>query len=101
MLFESCTNLQQFSEGLWHGLFELRNRLWSSHAGDHVFALCVDQELTVELIDTVRWVTSKRDAGTGIVASVPVNHRLHVNSSAPLSGNVVLAAINNRTVIHP
>ena len=101
MLLQSRADFHQLGECFWHGRLQLGYRLWCSHAGDNVFALCVDQELTVELISTVRRVTCERHAGTGIVARVTVNHRLDVNGSAPLGWDVVLAAINNRTVIHP
>jgi diaminopimelate epimerase len=54
---------------------QLGDWLRRSHTGDDVFALRVDQELTVELIRTICRVTCERYAGTGIVASALVAAR--------------------------
>ena len=34
-------------------------------------------------------------------AGVAIYHRLHIDGGAPLGGNIVFAAIDNRAVVHP
>ena len=37
----------------------------------------------------------------GLVADVAEDHRLHVDGGAPLGRDVVLAAVDDRAVVHP
>ena len=108
---KSCTSLKCFSS-VWrmrssscvrlrHLLLQLGDRLRRAHAGDDVFALRVDQELAVELLHAVGRVAGERHAGAGVVAGVAVDHRLHVDGGAPLGRDVVLAAVDDRAVVHP
>ena len=86
---------------LRHLLLQLGHRLGRAHAGDHVLALRVDQELAVELLGAVGRIARERDAGPGVVAGVPVDHRLHVDRGAPLGRDVVLAPVDDGAVVHP
>jgi hypothetical protein len=49
MLFQARGDLAQLPLHIRHDVFELRNVNWSTNAGDYVFALCIHQELAVEL----------------------------------------------------
>ena len=82
-------------------ILELRHRLRRAHARHHVFALRVDQKFSVKNFSPVAGIARKSDAGTGIIAGVAVNHRLHIDRGSPFGGNVVFAAIHNRAVVHP
>ena len=82
-------------------LVELGDGLGRAHAGDDVLALGVDQEFAVEHLFAGGRIAGEGDAGTGRFAGVAVDHGLHVDRGAPFLGNVVLAAIDDRAVVHP
>ena len=79
----------------------LRHGLGGADAGDDVFALGVDEEFAVEFVRAVGRVAGEGDAGAGGLAGVAVDHGLHVDGGAPLGGDVVFAAIDDRAVVHP
>ena len=64
MLLQRLTNALEFLVGLWQVVLQLGDGLGRPHTGDHVLALCVDQELSVELLGAVRGVACEGDAGT-------------------------------------
>ena len=108
---KSCTSLKCFSS-VWRIrssslirlrqlLLQLGDRLRRPDAGDDVLALRVDQELAVELLDAVRRIARERDARSRLIAGVAVHHRLHVDGRAPLRRDVVLAAVDDRAIVHP
>ena len=101
VLLKNGAHFEEFRIGLRHLFLELEHWLWSAHAGNNVFTLSIDEELTVEFIDTVGWITGESHTGTRVVARVTIDHGLHVNGGTPLSRNVVFAAINDRAVVHP
>ena len=98
---EDLADVLQLLVGGGHHVMEGQDRLWRSHAGDHVLALGIHQEFTVEHLLARRRVARECDAGTRLVAGVAVDHRLHIDRGAPFLGNVVLAAIDDRAVVHP
>ena len=79
-------------------LIDLHRR---TDTGDHVFALRVHQNLSVELILTGSRVSRERNAGTGIIAHVAECHHLDVDSRAPGIRDVVVAAIDVRARVVP
>ena len=93
--------LLELGVGVRHLLLQLRHRLRRPHAGDDVLTLRVDQELAVELLLAVRRVARERDSRPRALAGVAVDHRLHVDRGAPLGRNVVLAAVDDRPIVHP
>ena len=101
MLFQDGAHFHELGESLRHFLLKLGHRLRRANASDDVFTLRIDEELTVEFVDAVRGIAGEGHARTGIIAGVAVNHRLNVDGGAPLSGDVVFAAIHDRAVIHP
>src|SRR5439155_11347904 len=101
MTLQRLSDLLQFGIGVRHLLLELRYRFGRPHARYHIFALPVDQELAVENLSARRRIARERDARSGIVTRVAIDHRLDINRRAPLGGNVVFAAIDNGAVVHP
>ena len=101
VLLEDLAHLQELVVALRHDVLELDHRLGGADAGDDVFALGVDEEFAVEFVHAVGGITGEGDAGTGLVAGVAEHHGLDVDGGAPLGGDVVLAAIDDRAVVHP
>ena len=102
-LLQRLANLLQLRKALGEDLVlgHQRNRQRSAHAGNNIFALRIDQVLAVEDVLAVGWVARKRNAGGAIVAHVSVDHRLHVDSGAPLVRNLVLVAVNRGAIVIP
>ena len=101
VFFQGGANFEQFGVRAGHLFLELQHWLRGAHAGDDVFTLSVDEELTVEFIHAVSRVAGEGNAGTGVVAGVAVDHGLDVDGGAPLGGDVVFAAVNDRAIVHP
>jgi hypothetical protein len=78
-----------------------RDLLRRANAGDHIFTLCVDEELAEELAFAVAWVARECDPGRAGAAHVAEHHCLHVDSGTPRVGNIVEFAVDLRTVIVP
>src|SRR5262245_41156996 len=72
-----------------------------AHAGHDVFALRIDEKFTVENSFAGSGIAGESDAGAGVVARVAEHHGLDVDRRAPFVRNTVLAAIDNRAIIHP
>ncbi len=74
---------------------------WSADTSHNVFTLSVDQELTKELILAGVRVAGERDASSGVVAHVAVNHRLAVDCGAEQATDAFDLAVLDRFVGHP
>ena len=98
---EPGRNLPQLFIGFGHHLLELVNGLRRAYAGDHVFALRVDEELPVELLAAGCGVTREPDPRAGAVARVAEHHHLDVHRGADVIGYVVDAAVLDRARIVP
>ncbi len=72
-----------------------------AHAGHHVLALGVDEELAVELVDAAGGVTCEGHTGAAVVAGVAVDHRLHVDRRAPVVGDAVQTPVGDGAVVVP
>ena len=70
-------------------------------AGDHVLALGVDQEFTVEALLAGGRIARERNAGRGILPHVAEYHGLHVDRSTPALRDAMQAAIGNGALVHP
>ena len=101
VLLQRLANGQQFGIRLGHHFLQLQDGFRGADTGDDVFALGVDQELAIELVDTVGRVAGEGHAGTGGLTGVAEHHRLHVDGRSPLGGDVVLAAVDDGAVVHP
>ena len=73
----------------------------SAHAGNNVLALCIDQVLAHQLLSAGGGVTSESNAGAGTVAGVTKGHLLHVDSGAPLVGDLVHLTVDVCTGVIP
>ena len=82
-------------------MLHLGHGLGRPHAGDDVLALGVDQIFAVEGVFAGGRVTSEGHAGRAVVAHVAEHHALHVDGGAPLVGDLVLAAVEDRPLVHP
>ena len=101
MGFKDLTNFHQFLECSWKCFSHSCNCVWSANTSNHVFALSVDEELTVKNVFTVRRVTCESNAGTRVGTCVTEDHGLNVNGCAPCCRDTIFTAINDRSVIHP
>ena len=103
LLFERLADLLQLLVGAGKHRFVLHlgHGLGRPHAGDDVFALGVDQILAVEGVFAGGRVTGEGHASRAVVAHVAEHHALHVDGGAPLVGDLVLAAVENRPLVHP
>ena len=66
-----------------------------------VFALGVDQILTVEDVFAGGRVAGEGDAGAGFLAGVAEDHSLDIDGGAPLGGDAVFGAVNFGAVVVP
>mmetsp|Transcript_45450 Transcript_45450/g.73757 ORF Transcript_45450/g.73757 Transcript_45450/m.73757 type:complete len:233 (+) Transcript_45450:2406-3104(+) len=78
-----------------------RQVLGSSDTSHNILTLCVDQELAVEVINTVRWIPCKSNSCGTITAHVPKDHGLHTHSCPPGLRDVVQATVGFGPLIHP
>ena len=111
MLFQDVADLGQLAVALRHDLFHggecaalvlvTVDRLGRADAGDHILALGIDQEFTVEVILPGGRVAGEGHAGGAVVAHVAEHHRLHVDGGTPLGRDVVESAIGDGTLVHP
>ena len=101
MLLEHLADAEQFLVGAGQDLLELDHGVGCADAGDDVLALGVHHELAPEYILAGGWVAGEGDAGAGACTGVAEHHRLHVHRRAPVCRDVVLAAVDDRAVVHP
>src|ERR1041385_9393690 len=87
--------------GLWDVVLEIGDGFRGADASDNIFTLRINQEFAVEDLFTGGWIARKCYARAGLIAGVAVNHCLDVDGSAPFGGDVVLAAVHDRTIVHP
>ncbi len=80
---------------------EFLDLLGGADAGHHILALGVGEVLAVENVFAGGGVAGEGDAGAAVVTHVAEHHRADVGGCAPLVGDVVLAAVNDRAVVHP
>ena len=98
---QRLADLGQLGERLGLLALQQRDRVGRADAGDDVLALGVHQELAVEHFFARGGVTGEGHAGARVFARVAEHHGLHVHGRAPLGGDVVLAAVDDRPVVHP
>ena len=101
MLLECLADVLELRERRGQMFLEFRNRLGRANAGHNVLALRIDQEFAVENLFARGRVARKGNAGTGLFPRVAIDHRLDVDGGSPFGRNVVLAAVHDRSIIHP
>ena len=94
VILQDLADLLELGEGLGELLSHLADGHGGAHAGHHVLALGVGQELAEELLLAGGGVTGEGNAGAAVVAHVAEGHGLDVDGSAPGVGDIVVAAID-------
>ena len=101
VLLERLADAAELLKGLGHHLGELRHGLGRAHAGYHVLALSIDEELAVELVAAQRRVAREGHAGARALRGVAEDHALHVHGRAPLAGDAVLLSVGDGALVLP
>ena len=101
VVLQTGRDLNELIVHLRHLILQVADGGRSADAGDDVLALCVDQVLAHQLLCAGGGVTGEGDAGAGTVAGVAECHLLHVDSGAPLVGDLVHLTINVCTGVVP
>ena len=101
VLLEAAGNVNELVVNLRHGVGQCGDRLRGADACYDVLALCVHQELAVQLLLAGCRVTGKCNAGARSLAHVAEYHRLNVDCGAPGVRNVVHAAVGVGTRVVP
>ena len=101
VIFQNGADLHELLVGLGELLGHLRDGHGGAHAGDHVFALGIGQELAHHLLLAGGGVAGERNAGAAVIAQVAEGHGLYVDGRAPGVGDVVVAAIDVRAGVVP
>ena len=94
VILQDIADLHELVIGLGELLSHLGNGHGGTHAGHHVLALGIGQELAHQLLLAGGGVTGERHAGAAVVAHVAEGHGLHVDGGAPGIGDVVVAAVH-------
>ena len=101
VVFELACDLKELLVSFRHILFQSGNRLRSTDTCNYVFALCVDEVLTIDTLSTGGRVTGKCNAGTGGVTHVTEYHCLYVNCGTPVTRDIVHTTVNDCTRVVP
>ena len=101
MLLELLTNLVELLVSDREVLLESGDLLRRARTSHHVFALGIDQELTIEEVFARRRVAREAHARGRVVALVAEHHGLHIDRGAPVRRNVVELAVDLGAVIFP
>ena len=83
VILKSFANLNELSVCFREFLFHLSDWHRCTNTGNYVLALCVDQELTHQLVLTCCRVTGKCNTCTGLIIQVTEYHRHYVNCGTP------------------
>ena len=84
-----------------HRIRQRRQRFRRTHSGDHVLALCVGQELAVNLAPPRRGVAGEQHAGAAGGAQVAVDHAHDGDGGAHVVIDSVLVAVNGGSRVVP
>ena len=94
VILQDVADLDKLVIGLGELLGHLGDGHGGTHAGHHVLALGVGQELAHQLLGAGGGVTGERNAGAAVVAHVAEGHGLDVDGSAPGIGDIIVAAVH-------
>ena len=94
VVLQGLADALELGKGLGELLSHLSDGHGGTHAGHHVLALSVSQELAEQLLLAGGGVTGEGNAGAAVIAHVAEGHGLHVDGGAPGVGNVVVAAVH-------
>ena len=95
MLFEADEDLQQFCVDLRKVTLHRIEGLGVANAGDHVFALRVDQEVAIGAVLACCCVSGEADTRARVVVTIAEHHRLDVHSGAEFMADFLAHAVRN------
>ena len=113
VLLQPIRDIDEGGERLGHQLLQRRlvgagrdagglgDVLRRADAGNDVLALCIHQELAVELLFAGRRIAGEGNAGRRRVAHIAEHHGLHVDRGAPALGDIVQLAVGDGAMVHP
>ena len=101
VVLQTGSDLDKLIVHLRHLILQVADGRRSAHAGNNVLALCIDQVLAHQLLSAGGGVTGESNAGAGTVAGVTKGHLLHVDSGAPLVGDLVHLTVDVCTGVIP
>jgi len=101
VVLQAGCDLNELIVHLRHLILQVADGRRSAHAGHNVLALCIDQVLAHQLLSAGGGVTGECNAGAGTVAGVAECHLLHVDSGAPLVGDLVHLTVDVSTGVVP
>ncbi|MPN08145.1 hypothetical protein SDC9_155423 [bioreactor metagenome] len=101
MAFEDLGGLYELIVHAGHVDFQPIDGLGGADAGNDVFTLGVDEVFAEQPLFACGGVAREGDAGAAVVAHVTENHGLHVDGGAPVSGDVVQAAVHDGARVVP
>ena len=94
MGFQLIGQADEFAVAVRQVFRQFRDRLRRAYAGDHVFALGVDQVFAVDAPGARGGIARERDARARRAAHVAKDHGLHVDGRTPVPGDVVHPAVH-------
>ncbi len=101
MLLQPRRDITQLVINIGHDLFEFEDWNRSAHAGNHIFALRVQQEFSVEFFRAVGRIARESDTGAAGIAEVAEDHGLHIDRRPEHVIDVVDAAIVLGAIVLP
>src|SRR5688572_28227880 len=88
MMFKFVGYIDKLSVNLGVFTFKFGKRYGGADTGHHIFALRVHEVVAKQLLLACRRVTGESDTCTGLIAHVAEDHRLHIDGSTEVVGNV-------------
>ena len=101
MALEALKNHHQFGVGLWKLAPHRVEVFGVANARNNVFALGVDEKVTVRLVLARGRVTSEPDACTRVAVAVTEHHCLNVDRSAEIVADLFAHAVSDRACSIP
>ena len=101
--------LEDFRHFFFHGQFFIaaRHALFArqvarrSDAGDHVFALGIDQKFTIEHVLARRRIAREGHPRGAVIAHIAKDHGLNIHRRSPKRRDAIEAAIGDGALVHP
>src|SRR5690242_18719736 len=101
VLLQALGDLLELLEDMGKILFQFADLRGSANTCHDIFALGVQQILTVKHFLARAGVTGKGDTSSAIVTHIAKDHALHIDSSAQAMGDLIKVAIVNSAFIIP
>ena len=101
MIFQSLGDGNELIVNLRHHVLELIDLVRSTDAGDNVFALCVQEELTHQMLLARSRISGKGNTGSGGLAHVSECHHLNIDRGTPGIRDIIVTAVDVCTRVIP